>query len=147
MSDPGPLLMKLFTPDGRANPYPIYAELRELGPVLKHPMGGWFLTRYADIDRVLRSNAFRTPRGYREANDPAGPARFDPKGTLTLHRRNWVLFQSGDAHTRLRKLIMKVFTPRAVRTLAPRIESLVDQLFQGIRERGSRAGSQISVLA
>ena len=30
------------------------------------------------VDRVLRSQAFRTPRGYRDANDPAGPPLFDP---------------------------------------------------------------------
>ncbi len=53
---------------------------------------------------MLRSSAVRTPRGYRDANDPAGPPLFDPNGALTLHRRNWVLVQSGEAHTRLRKL-------------------------------------------
>lgn len=126
----------LFTPQGQANPYPIYAQLREAGAVLKAPMG-WLVTRYEQVDHVLRSSAFRTPRGYRDANDPAGPPRFDPASPLAVHRRNWILFQSGEAHTRLRKLIMKVFTPRAVRTLAPRIESLVDELLAPARERGA----------
>ncbi|MBA3539302.1 MAG: cytochrome P450 [Deltaproteobacteria bacterium] len=129
--------MMLFSPDGRANPYPIYATLREAGAVLKVPFGGWMVTRYETVDRVLRSTAFRTPRGYREANDPAGPPRFDPATALGLHRRHWVIFQSGEAHTRLRKLIMKVFTPRAVRTLAPRIEALVDELLAPALERGT----------
>src|SRR5690349_8999881 len=120
--------MMLFSPDGRANPYPIYQALREAGPVLKVPFGGWMITRYETVDRVLRSTAFRTPRGYRDANDPAGPPRFDITSKLGLHRRHWLLFQSGDAHTRVRKLIMKVFTPRAVRALAPRIEALVEEL-------------------
>jgi cytochrome P450 len=136
MTDPGQLLMKLFTPEYRANPYPIYAQLREAAPVLKTPMGGWMITRYELVDRVLRSAAFRTPRGYRDANDPAGPPIFDPAGVLTLHRRNWLLFQSGEAHTRLRKLIMKVFTPRAIRALAPRVDALVDELLRD-RDTGS----------
>lgn len=127
--------MTLFTPQGREDPYPIYAKLREAAPVLKTPFGGWMVTRYEAVDRVLRSSAFRTPRGYRDANDPAGPPRFAPDGRLTLHRRNWVLFQSGDAHTRLRKLIMKVFTPRAVRALTPRIERLAAELVKP--ERGA----------
>ena len=76
-------------------------------------MGGWMVTRYEQVDRVLRSPAFRTPRGYREPGDPAGPPLYDPDGVATLHRRHWLLFTSGDAHARLRKLIMKVFTPRA----------------------------------
>jgi len=137
MTDPGALLFQLFTPAGRANPYPIYAQLRETAAVIKSPLGGYMVTRYEHVDRMLRSHAFRTPRGYRDANDPAGPPMYDPDGLLTLHRRNWILFQSGEPHTRLRKLIMKVFTPRAVRTLAPKIDALVDELIAPARARGS----------
>ena len=61
--DPGALLLQLFTPAARANPYPIYAQLREAAPVFKTPMGGWMVTRYEQVDRVLRSPAFRSPRG------------------------------------------------------------------------------------
>ncbi len=129
--------MMLFTPQGREDPYPIYAQIREGAPVLKTPFGGWMVTRYEAVDRVLRSSAFRTPRGFRDADDPAGPPRFAPDGLLTLHRRNWILFQAGEAHTRLRKLIMKVFTPRAVRALAPRIEGLAVELVKSAVERGS----------
>ncbi|MBL0219379.1 MAG: cytochrome P450 [Myxococcales bacterium] len=137
MSDTGRAIMTLFTPQGREDPYPLYAQLRETAAVLKTPFGGWMVTRYEPVDRVLRSAAFRTPRGFREANDPAGPPRMDPNGMLTLHRRHWLLFQSGEAHTRLRKLIMKVFTPRAVRALAPRVEGLVTELLRPALERGS----------
>jgi hypothetical protein len=66
------------------------------------PFGSLMVTRYAAVDRILRSSAFRTPRGYRNANDPAGAPRFDPAGPLSLHRRHWLLFQSGDAHARSR---------------------------------------------
>jgi cytochrome P450 len=126
-----------FSAEFRADPYPQYAALREAGAVIKVPFGGWLVTRYEPVDRVLRSSAFRTPRGYREAGDPAGPPRFAPDGVLSLHRRLWLLFQSGDSHARLRKLIMKVFTPRAVRTLAPSIEALVRQLLAPALERGA----------
>ena len=126
-----------FSPEFRADPYPQYAKLREAGAVIKLPFGGWMITRYEPVDRMLRSSAFRTPRGYRDANDPAGPPRFDPAGKLSLHRRLSLLFQSGDSHVRLRKLIMKVFTPRAVRTLAPSIEALVGQLLAPALDRGA----------
>src|SRR5262245_3109373 len=130
-------MMALFSPEGRANPYPIYAALRESGAIVETPFGGSIVTRYATVDRILRSPGFRTPRGYRDANDPAGPPRFDANTALGLHRRHWIIFQSGDTHTRLRTLIMKVFTPRAVRALAPRIERLVDDLLAPALERGS----------
>src|SRR5947208_12279263 len=100
-------LFNPFSPDFRANPYPIYEALREAAPVVRTPIGATLVTRYEPVDRVLRSSAFRTPRGYRDAEDPAGPPRFDPAGALSLHRRHWILFQSGEAHARLRKLITK----------------------------------------
>jgi cytochrome P450 len=126
-----------FSPEFRAEPYAQYAGLREAGAVIKVPFGGWMITRYEPVDRVLRSSAFRTPRGHRDANDPAGPPRFAPDGKLSLHRRLWLLFQSGDSHARLRKLIMKVFTPRAVRALAPSVEALVGELLAPALERGT----------
>ncbi len=129
--------MMLFSPQGRENPYPLYEVLREAAPVVATPFGASLIARYDLVDKVLRSPAFRTPRGYREANDPGGPPLFDPAGKLSLHRRNWVLFQSGEIHTRLRKLMMHVFTPRAIRALTPRIDSLVDELLAPVLERGS----------
>jgi cytochrome P450 len=126
-----------FSQEFRDDPYRSYRTMREAGPVIRTPFGLLMVTRYEPVDRILRSSTFRTPRGYRDANDPAGPSQFDPAGPLSLHRRHWLLFQSGDAHGRLRKLITKVFTPRAVQTLVPRIERLVEALLAPALARGS----------
>ncbi len=134
---PPTVMFNPYSPEFRADPYPTYAQLREAGPLVRTPFGPVMVTRYEQVDRVLRNPGFRTPRGWREANDPAGPPRFDPAGPHVRHRRHWILFQSGEAHSRLRKLITKVFTPRAVRALAPRVESLVDTLLAPALERGS----------
>ncbi|HEY5950583.1 MAG TPA: cytochrome P450 [Kofleriaceae bacterium] len=131
------MLFNPFSPEFRADPYPLYGKLRDAGAVIKTPLGTYMITRYDQVDRVLRSAAFRTPRGYRDADDPAGPPRMDRSSELAVHRRHWLIFQSGDAHTRLRKLIMKVFTPRAVRALTPRIEALVAELLAPVLARGS----------
>jgi cytochrome P450 len=141
MSGPSPEVMAaLFDPMSpafRADPYPLYARLREVTPATATPLGSVIVTRYEPVDRVLRSSGYRSPRGYREPDDPAGPARFDPAGALTRHRRHQILFQSGETHARLRRLITKVFTPRAVRELAPRVEAIVDQLLAPALERGA----------
>ena len=126
-----------FSPQFRDDPYSTYSKLRDASGVIRTAFGTLMVTRHEPADRVLRSAGFRTPRGYRDADDPAGPPLYDPGGPLTLHRRNWILFQSGDSHARLRKLVTKVFTPRAVRALAPRIEALVDRLIAPAVERGS----------
>jgi cytochrome P450 len=130
------MLFNPFSPEFRTDPYPLYSKLRDAGALIKTPIGTWMITRYAEVDRVLRSQAFRTPRGFKDKDDPTGPSRFDQSGLLSLHRRHWLIFQSGDAHTRLRKLIMKVFTPRAVRALSPRVGGLVSELLAPAVERG-----------
>lgn len=40
-------------------------------------------------------------------------------------------------HTRLRRLVQKAFTPRAVEALRPRIERLVDELLDPVEAAGS----------
>ncbi len=42
-------------PDFIQNPYPSYARLRSKAPIFFYPdWGTWVLTRYHDIDRLLR---------------------------------------------------------------------------------------------
>lgn len=130
-------LFNPFSPEFRADPYPLYARLREATAATGTPFGSVIVTRYEPVDRVLRSSGFRTPRGYRDPDDPAGSRVYDPNGVLSRHRRHWILFQSGETHARLRRLITKVFTPRAVRELAPRIEQIVERLLAPAIERGS----------
>ena len=43
-----------FTPEGRADPYPLYHELRAASPVHRTAQGMWLLTRYDDCWAVLR---------------------------------------------------------------------------------------------
>jgi cytochrome P450 len=47
---------KLFGPKMLTDPYPFYARLRSAAPVYwVDQVGGWVLTRYADVISVLRS--------------------------------------------------------------------------------------------
>ena len=128
-------LFNPFAPE-RADPYPLYEVIREHAPVVVTPFGA-LITRYGTVESVLRSAAFRTPLGFREADDPAGPPSYDPNRKLTLHRRHWVLFQSGEPHARLRRLMTKVFTPRAVRALGARIDQVVQELLAPALARGA----------
>jgi len=43
------------SPEFIANPYPTYARLREQAPVYLLESGGWLVTRYHDVEHLLKS--------------------------------------------------------------------------------------------
>ncbi len=58
-----PSLARLLDPEVLADPYPLYARLREQDPVHWDPyLHAWVVTRYADVVTVLQQlSADRTP--------------------------------------------------------------------------------------
>lgn len=120
-----------LSPQVYRNPYPKYAELREKDPVHWSPlMDSWVLSRYEDIDAVLRDHKrfsndarSRTPSRSRRASIPAGN---DPS----------MLFLDPPHHTRLRALVSKAFTPSAIEALEPRIRHLMGDLLDQIADPG-----------
>jgi cytochrome P450 len=115
-------------PAFRANPYPVLARLRAREPVhYDRVIGRWILTRSADVERLLRDRATSVdPGNAREGTYMRIFARF---ADLSL------LFLDAPAHTRLRALVSKAFTPRAVERLAPRIQEIVDELLAAMAGR------------
>lgn len=114
-----PLSSKMYS-----DPYPIYRKLREKSPVHRSRLvNGWVLTRHRDVDAVLRD--FK-----RFSNDErnATNGRLSPYADAA---RSMLRIDPPD-HTRLRSLVGKAFTPRAVAELRPRIEEIVDQLLDQV---------------
>ena len=64
-----------------ADPYPKYRQLREKDPVHRSPMmGGWVLTRYDDVDTILRD--------WKRFTSSEGPrSRYDQDDQPTVVRR------------------------------------------------------------
>lgn len=46
-----------FDPAFRADPYPVYAQLREAGPIQQSAMNFWPVSRYDDVSFVLKNHA------------------------------------------------------------------------------------------
>ena len=113
-----------------ANPYPKYRQLREKDPVHRSPMlGGWVLTRYDDIDSVLRDwKRFSSgDDSRRRRNQDNHPFANEPPS---------MLFTDPPDHTRLRGLVSKAFTPRSIGAMGPRVREIVDELLDEIDESG-----------
>ncbi len=122
-----------------ADPYPVYAELRELAPVLYHePTDHWLVSRHEDVDGLLRDRRFgRTYlhlATHAEMGRPEPPASQDPFWWLIA---NGILDMEPPQHTRVRRLVSKAFTPRTVDRLRPKIQEITDGLVERVRGAGA----------
>ena len=113
------------------NPYPRYAELRELPALHRSGDGLWVLTRHADVQAALRDPRLSSnPRHV----DPAQRQRTAPSllGNLDIEL---MLIADAPEHTRLRRLTSKAFTPRAIEAMRPRVVELVDGLLDRLADQ------------
>jgi cytochrome P450 len=124
-----------FAPGFTDDPYPQYAALRAAAPVYQHPFGFWLLTSYEDVSWLLRANLSVEDRNI--APSPLVELREQMYGEEAAHpRRVSMLDLDPPDHTRLRRLVSKAFTPRAVQELRSRITGLVDSMLDAAeRER------------
>jgi cytochrome P450 len=123
--------------DLRVDPYPFYRWLREKDPVHRsYPASGWVLTRYEDILAVLSDRAYSADERnwQRYARERARNARAGFADPYELGIASMLRIDPPD-HTRLRTLVSKAFTPRAVERMRPRIEAVVDGLLDGLAGR------------
>jgi cytochrome P450 len=123
--DPELSLTRLLDPAVLANPYPLYARLREEAPVYFDPfLHTWVVTRYADVLKVLLTfSADRTPSP--EQLSAMGMSAIGPIAQVMVKQ---MLFLDPPAHTRLRSLAATVFSPRRVKVLEEHIRSIADNL-------------------
>jgi cytochrome P450 len=100
--------------------------MRDNAPVYQHPFGFWLLTRYEDVSWLLRAGLSVEDRNVAE-NNPLRAMRVATYGDRMprIDGRS-MLDRDPPDHTRLRRLVSKAFTPRAVRALRPRVADLVD---------------------
>jgi cytochrome P450 len=111
------------------DPYPVYRRLRERHPVSLTPDGVWRLARYDDCLRMLRL----TGAGMRRTD---GTLPGQSAEAAAEERGQFMLLTDPPKHTRLRKLVSKAFTPRAIAAWRPRIEAVTDELLDRVEARG-----------
>lgn len=115
------------------DPHRHYHELRAYDPVhYNEKWGGWVLTRHADIIQVFRdAENFSAERMSYLGNELTDNDR-ERYAPIFKVLANWMLFRDPPDHTRLRKLVNHLFTPKAVEQYRPRVRSIVRRLIDGI---------------
>ena len=143
-----PPMLNPFEPGFFDNPYAQYQLVREQDPVHHSPIGAWALFRYEDVHRVLRDpNLSVEERHLTDLTvtvDPDIEAMIEERregGTHTM------LNLDPPDHHRLRRLVSKVFTPRMIEELHPRVEQLVDESLAAVEARGTGEMDLIADLA
>ena len=127
-----------FAPGFADDPYPHYATVRGQAPVYQHPYGFWLLTGYDDVSWLLRAPGLSVEDANVAADSLLRQVREEVFGDETPRASSMsMLDRDPPDHTRLRKLVSKAFTPRAIQALRPRITDLVDGMLDAIAVAGT----------
>ncbi|MFF8782175.1 cytochrome P450 [Streptomyces sp. NPDC015140] len=126
MSTPPTSDVDLFADDVVLDPYPVYAELRERGPVVHLPEN--------DVYALTRYDVVRDALADWESFSSASIA-FNPAANEALTGTS--LASDPPAHTQLRAALTENLSPRALRGLKAGIDTKADALVAELVEQGS----------
>src|SRR5438445_350295 len=127
------LLAEIFlTPEGKADPYPRYAAIRENARAFRSGLGFVVVGRYEDCQWVLRDSRFgKGEMGPMWEVYDLTEAQWRERFPDFERRMTSMLGLDPPDHTRLRRLVAKAFTPKTVENLRPDIVRLTDELLDG----------------
>ncbi|MDP7030506.1 MAG: cytochrome P450 [Phycisphaerales bacterium] len=119
------------------DPHSYYRGLREAEPVhWNERWGGWVLTGYDDVVTVLRDREhFSSDRMGFLARELPAEKQADYKPIFDVLSQ-WMVFRDPPDHTRLRILLNKFFTPKAVEAFRPRVRGIVNDLLDDLAPKG-----------
>lgn len=123
-----------FDPDTIQDPYPAYAQLRQDDPVHHSDLFGfWILSRFDDVREALKNpGVFSSERGMGELFKQALGA------DLTMSRSDGttknILASDPPVHTRLRTLVNRVFTPKAIKPWEDEVRAIANKCVDDLLE-------------
>ena len=122
----------MLSPGFVENPHPAYRALREKSPVHRSRISrGWIFSRYADVLALFRDRRLSSDPRHSRQYPRIEKMQLQAGRTREELGQPTMLNSDPPRHTRLRGLVNKAFTPRAVRALEGRMVELVDELLAG----------------
>lgn len=109
------------------DPYPTYRRLRDEAPVYRNDQYGFYaLSRHEDVANAYKNHeVFSSTRGV----DLSMMTSDEPVPPL-------IIMMDPPEHNRMRVLVSRVFTPRAVQALEPMVREVVTSFFDAALEQG-----------
>jgi len=119
----------LLAPDAVADPYATFGLLREHDPVHWNAAHrSWVITRYDDVSAAFVDKRLSSDRVQSVYDTKLGERERAARAPTFAVLSDWMVFKDPPDHTRLRNLVKRAFTPRAVQALEPRIADVVDHV-------------------
>ncbi len=146
---PRPTVFNPLLPGFREDPYPMFHQLRATDPVhFSPPMGIWLLTRYADVVAALKDERLSaSARNWKNYANFFSRERGGMPSRMAVVFDKWMLQLDPPDHTRLRSLVNKAFTSRAVERMRPRIAGIIDrQLAPALSRRRGDGRCELDVM-
>jgi cytochrome P450 len=129
-----PLRFDFDSAAGKADPFSLFAVLREAGPVVpvKLPFVGkvWVTTTYDATSTMVKDNAAFVQEARHAGRSGVAGVRWWMPRSLKLLTNNMLLKDEPD-HRRLRKLVDQAFQRRHVRDMRGKIEGIADNILDG----------------
>lgn len=136
--------LDLYSYEFQSDPVPYLHRLREEDPVHLSTHGFWFLTRYDDVQMVLRdAERFSSAGASWGSSNPMAKDKEKAKeqggdvgkvGNLLRHSFN---LSDPPVHTRLRGLVNQAFSRRAADHKRERIEAVAGELVAAAKAKGT----------
>ena len=139
MSTASPVEFRPYEPSFAADPYPVYAKLREQSPIFfSDEMKMTLFTHYEDIRALLIDKRLGRTMDHvaTAAERQKAVGRWAHLPNYNRYVRVNLLEMEGRDHTRLRRLVSGALDPRRIRKLRERIQTVVDELLNRLAPRG-----------
>ena len=114
------------------DPYPLYARIQEKSPAFRLPNGLVIVTRYADVEAVLKDRRF-IHEMVRSIVDRHGAHVM--RNPILQWLTDVVLTIDPPHHTRVRRLLITAFSAKRVEAMRGRIQEIVDRLIDAFENK------------
>ncbi|MDA2962138.1 MAG: cytochrome P450 [Actinomycetota bacterium] len=121
---------KFLVGDYFKDPYPVYRQLLEESPIFWSDIArAWIVCPFDEVENGLNSDdIYNQSERMTKASSHLTKEQLETLPNILTNLSNWIVFKDPPGHTRLRRLISKAFTPRAITAFEPRIEEIVSNL-------------------